>query len=85
MKRIRQSSEPTLNSAGKESTIVTMRLRSSRAPLSRRRMRRMRSTRKTRSSIGGSGKYWASSWDANWSSNEVHTKKKSKRHQLSAK
>ena len=74
------SIEPTLMSEGKESTIVMMRLRSSLAPLSSRRMRRMRSTRSTRSSIGGSGRICSSSSAANWSSSEVHTRKKSKRH-----
>ena len=85
VRTIRQSSEPTLSSDGKERTIVTMRSRSCLAPLSSRMMRRMRRMRMTRSSMGGMGRYAASSSEANWSSRDVQTRKKSKRHQLSEK
>ena len=76
---------PTLTRDGSESTMVTIRFRSSLAPLSSRRIRRMRSTRSTRSTIGGIGKICASSSAANWSSSEQVTRVKSKRHQLSPK
>ena len=85
MKITRESSEATLSSDGKERIIVTMRSRSCLAPLSRRKMRRMRRTRSTRRSIGGSGMICSRMSEANWSSREVQTRKKSKRHQLSEK
>ena len=80
MKMHSPRSEPTLTSEGKERMSVTIRLRSSRAPLSSRRMRTMRRMRSTRSRKGGIGRTPASSAGANWSSSEMHTRKKSKRH-----
>lgn len=62
-----------------------MRSRSSLAPFSSRRMRRMRSTRSTLSSIGGIGSTAASNSEANSSIRDEATRKKSKRHQPSAK
>ena len=81
------SSDEMLTRAGAESTSVIIRSRSplARLLLSSRSTRKMRSTRSTRSSIGGSGRYATSSSWPNWSISVVHTRKKSKRHQLSRK
>ena len=81
------SSDEMLTSAGAESTSVIIRSRSpfARLLLSSRSTRKMRSTRSTRSSIGGNGSIVSSSSWPNWSSSVVHTRKKSKRHQLSRK
>ena len=87
MKMSSPSSETTLTSAGAESTSVMRRSLSplKRLSLSSRSTRKMRSTRSTRSSIGGNGSIVSSSSWPNWSSSVVHTRKKSKRHQLSRK
>ena len=84
---ISASSDEMLTSAGAESTSVIIRSRSplARLLLSSRSTRRMRRTRSTRSSIGGIGRNASSSSWPNWSSSVVHTRKKSKRHQLSRK
>ena len=55
MKRQRQRTPPTLSSAGKESMIVMIKLRSSRAERSSRSTRKMRKVRSARRSIGGMG------------------------------
>ena len=60
----------------------------SRSPLrflSSRRMRSTRATRITRSTVGGMGRYVISSSRKNWSSSEMQTRKKSKRHHASWK
>jgi len=85
MKTTMTRSEDTFMSDGKERTRVTTMSRISFAPLSSRRMRMMRRMRMTRSKKGGTGSHAAiQSW-ASWSRSETATRKKSKRHQPSAK
>ena len=84
MNMTRPSRQPTLKSAGTEMTSVITRSRSPLSSLTSRSTRRTRITRSTRSIVGGTGSTVSSS-GANWSTAEMLTRKKSKRHQPSAK